>query len=108
MLAEAVAAREAPSGTPPGPGRAELEAAERLSPEERAAMIEGMVARLEDRLKTEGGTAEEWLRLIRSFVQLDRPEDAKRAYGLAAAALADDPSAGFVREQAILMGVRLE
>jgi cytochrome c-type biogenesis protein CcmH len=93
---------------PPGPGQAETEAAARLPPEERAAMIEGMVARLEERLTTKGGTAEEWLRLIRSFVQLDRPEEAERAYRLAAAALAGDPAAGFVREQAMLMGVGVE
>ena len=117
MLADAAAARDAPDpgsapradpGTAAGPGQAEIEAARQLSPEDRAAMIEGMVARLEERLTAQGGTAEEWLRLIRSLVQLDRPEEAARAYRLAAGALAADPSAGFVKEQAMLMGVPVE
>ena len=120
MLADATAARDAPpvtgaamdaamdSATPRaarepasdagagrGPAEADVAAAAELSPDERAAMIGGMVARLEDRLSTEGGSAEEWLRLIRSFVQLDRTEDAARAYRLAAAALADDPRRRF-------------
>ena len=71
-------------------------------------MIEGMVGRLEDRLVSQGGTPEEWLRLIRSFVQLGRPQDAKRAYTLAAAALSDNPAAGMVKEQALLMGVAVQ
>jgi cytochrome c-type biogenesis protein CcmH len=117
MLADAAAARgPTPAGAPaapaeppaPGPTQEEIAAAERMSPEDRSAMVEGMVARLEDRLTTEGGTVEEWLRLIRSFVELERPDDAERAYALAAAALADDPAAGFVREQALLMGVPVE
>jgi cytochrome c-type biogenesis protein CcmH len=105
MLADATAERDAPS---PGPGQAEIEVAGQLTPEERAEMVEGMVARLEERLTAEGGTAEEWVRLIRSFVQLERPEEAARAYRLAAEALASDPSAAFVKEQAMLMGVAVE
>jgi cytochrome c-type biogenesis protein CcmH len=122
MLADAVAAREAGPGAPaasgpttatapeapPGPTEEDIAAAGQMPAEDRAAMVEGMVARLENRLVAQGGTAEEWLRLIRSFVQLDRPADARRAYALAAAALANDPAAGFVREQALLMGVSVE
>jgi cytochrome c-type biogenesis protein CcmH len=119
MLADAVAAREgapaAPGSTPaaapeapPGPTEEDVAAAGQMSAEDRATMVEGMVGRLENRLVAQGGTAEEWLRLIRSFVQLDRPADARRAYALAAAALADDPAAGFVREQALLMGVPVQ
>ena len=97
-----------PSTAAPGPTEAELAAAEQLSSEDRAAMIEGMVARLEARLTGEGGSAEEWLRLIDAYVTLDRQEDAVRVYRLATDALAGDPQAGFVREQALLMGVPVE
>ncbi len=92
----------------PGPTQGDIAAAGQMSAGERSAMIEGMVAQLEGRLTTEGGSAEEWLRLIRSYVQLGRPEEAERAYQLAAAALAGDPSAGLVREQALLMGVAVQ
>ena len=73
-------------------------------------MIQGMVARLEDRLTTDGGTAEEWLRLIRSYVQLEKKDDAARVFKLADADLTakSDPSRGFVKEQALIMGVPVE
>lgn len=92
----------------PGPSAADVDAAARMSPDERAAMIGGMVARLESRLTSEGGSAEEWLRLINAHVQLGNRDEAARAYQLAAAALAGDPAAGFVKEQALLMGVAVE
>jgi cytochrome c-type biogenesis protein CcmH len=85
-----------------------MAAAARMSPEERQAMIETMVGRLETRLTTEGGTVEEWVRLINAYVQLDRPEDARRIYGLGLAALGDSTEAGFLREQALLLGVPVE
>lgn len=103
MLAEA---RNVQSGNP-GPGPAEIEAAETMSPAERQAMIEGMVARLESRLTSTGGEPEEWLRLINAYVQLGRPEDARRIYDSGMAALRGS-EAGFLREQALVMGVIAE
>lgn len=97
-----------PAAPAPGPSAKDVAAAQQMSPEDRAEMISGMVARLEDRLVTEGGTAEEWLRLIRSYKQLDRTDDAARIYKLAYAALEQDPSRGFVKEQSLLMGVPVE
>jgi cytochrome c-type biogenesis protein CcmH len=76
-----------------------------MSPEERQAMIEGMVARLEDRLTSDGGTPEEWLRLINAYVQLGRRDDATRVARLGIASFGDGSEAGFLREQALLMGV---
>ncbi|MEM9063377.1 MAG: c-type cytochrome biogenesis protein CcmI [Pseudomonadota bacterium] len=104
------------SGTPsaqetsqaPGPTAEDIAAAQQMTAGDRAQMIEGMVQRLEDRLLSDGGLAEDWLRLIRSYVQLDRKDDAARIYKLADVALAQDPSRGFVREQSLLMGVRIE
>ncbi|SLN55462.1 hypothetical protein ROA7023_02524 [Roseisalinus antarcticus] len=47
-----------------GPTEADMAAAAEMDPEARAAMIANMVAGLEDRLATDGGTAEDWARLI--------------------------------------------
>ncbi|MEM1374132.1 MAG: c-type cytochrome biogenesis protein CcmI [Pseudomonadota bacterium] len=47
-----------------GPTADDLEAAETMSPEDRAAMIEGMVQGLADRLASQGGPPEDWAQLI--------------------------------------------
>ncbi len=73
--------------------------------ERQVEILRGRSQRLEDRLTSEGGEAEEWLRLINAYVQHDRKDDALRIYRLAQAALKDDDSAGFVKEQALLLGV---
>ena len=51
----------------PGPTAEDMAAAADMTPEERQAMIEGMVAQLSDRLATEGGPAEDWARLIGAY-----------------------------------------
>lgn len=105
----AVARGETEEAAPqPGPGSAEIAAAEELSPEERMAMIEGMVSQLETRLADQGGSVEEWVRLINAYMQLDRPEEAARIYQDARTAFRGQTEAGFLREQAMLMGVRVE
>jgi len=57
---------EAPGAAAPlaGPDAAAMEAAADMAPEERMQMIRGMVDGLGERLASEGGTAEEWARLI--------------------------------------------
>ncbi len=50
-----------------GPSFADMDAASELSPEDREAMIGGMVAGLANRLATEGGPAQDWARLIRAY-----------------------------------------
>lgn len=47
------------------------------TPEDRAAMIEGMVAGLADRLATQGGPVTDWARLITSYGVMGRTEDAR-------------------------------
>ena len=91
--------------TAPGPTAEDIAAAQQMSASDRASMIEGMVERLEGRLLADGGLAEDWLRLINAYVQLDRKDDAVRIYKLADVALENDPSRGFVREQSLLLGV---
>ncbi|MDO5528184.1 MAG: c-type cytochrome biogenesis protein CcmI [Paracoccus sp. (in: a-proteobacteria)] len=60
----------------PGPDAAMIAAAEQMSPEERQAMIGGMVAQLEQRLASQGGTADEWARLISSHAMLGNTDHA--------------------------------
>ncbi len=60
-----------------GPSEADLEAAEAMEPEDRAAMIEGMVGNLSARLANEGGTAEDWAQLVRALSVLGREAQAR-------------------------------
>ena len=63
-----------------GPSSEDMAAAGEMNAEERQQMIEGMVAQLSDRLATEGGTVEEWNRLIRSLAVLKRLPEAQKIY----------------------------
>jgi cytochrome c-type biogenesis protein CcmH len=81
---------------PSGPSAGDIEAAAKLSPGERAAMIAGMVEGLAERLKRNGQDLPGWKRLIQSYQALDRRDDARAALAEArrqfegdAAALAD-------------------
>src|SRR5208283_4293503 len=60
------------------------------SPDEKA-MIEGMVSRLADRLQTNGGSLDEWARLIRAYAVLHQADKAKAALADARKALAPTP-----------------
>ncbi|MFN3661708.1 c-type cytochrome biogenesis protein CcmI, partial [Yoonia sp.] len=60
-----------------GPSPAEIESAQDMSPEDREAMIGGMVAGLADRLANDGGTAADWARLITAYGVLGNLEDAR-------------------------------
>jgi len=109
MLAEARRAtgRTAPPREATGPDAAAMAAADAMSAEEREAMVAQMVARLEARLTERGGAPEEWVRLIRAYEVLGRREDARRIYALSQQKLAGG-EAGFVREQALALGVIAE
>ena len=85
MVRQALARVE---GTPPGPSAEDMAAAEQMSPQDRAAMVRGMVERLAERLKRDGSDVEGWLRLVRAYsVMGDRDRalsaiaDARRALG---------------------------
>lgn len=52
----------------PGPTAEDMRAAAQLSAAEQGEMVAGMVRRLHDRLTTEGGTGEEWARLVSALV----------------------------------------
>lgn len=51
----------------PGPDAGDVAAAADMAPEDRAAMVRGMVDRLGSRLATQGGTAQEWAQMIRAL-----------------------------------------
>lgn len=77
----------------PGPSAEDMNAAGGLSPEERQEMIRGMVSRLSDRLATEGGSAEEWARLIGALSVLGDSARARAIYDEAQQVFAADQAA---------------
>jgi cytochrome c-type biogenesis protein CcmH len=95
-----------PEAAMPGPDAGAVAAAADMTPEERQAMIEGMVAQLDTRLQSEGGSPEEWARLVNALVQLDRIPDAQAAYDRSKVALKGDTvGLSALRELAVTSGL---
>lgn len=67
-----------PDGTP-GPSREDMDAAASMSDADRTAMIETMVANLDEKLRQNPKDAEGWRRLVRSYMVLDRRDEAAAA-----------------------------
>jgi len=61
----------------PGPDAEAVAAAAEMTPEERQEMVRGMVAQLSERLATQGGSAEEWARLITAYGVLGETDRAR-------------------------------
>jgi cytochrome c-type biogenesis protein CcmH len=81
-------------GTPSkesGPSEDQMATASDLPPEQRMAMIKGMVERLAERLGKDGSDIEGWLRLVRSYMVLGERERARAAASEARRALAAEP-----------------
>ncbi|MDO5630698.1 MAG: c-type cytochrome biogenesis protein CcmI [Paracoccus sp. (in: a-proteobacteria)] len=76
-----------------GPTAGQMADAQMMTPEERQQMIAGMVEGLEARLTTQGGTAQEWVRLISSLKVIGQDDRAAQMADLARAAYADQPDA---------------
>jgi cytochrome c-type biogenesis protein CcmH len=76
-----------------GPSAADVAASGTLDAEQRANMARGMVQRLADRLHGDGGTVDEWLRLVQAYVVLGDRDKAKGAVADAKRAMADHPDA---------------
>ncbi|HVX99053.1 MAG TPA: c-type cytochrome biogenesis protein CcmI [Pseudorhodoplanes sp.] len=74
-----------------GPDAADIAAAEKLSPEQRAAMISGMVERLAARLKEDGSDIGGWLRLVRAYMVLGETDKAREALADARSKIQGDP-----------------
>jgi cytochrome c-type biogenesis protein CcmH len=75
-----------------GPTAADMAAAGDMTAEDRQAMIAGMVGQLEERLLSQGGPVEEWIKLINALQVLDQPDRGRAALASAEAALAADPA----------------
>jgi cytochrome c-type biogenesis protein CcmH len=68
-----------PDARAPGPSAGDIAAAEKLSPQDRAKMIAGMVEGLAERLKRDGRDLAGWQRLINAYAVLGRGQDARAA-----------------------------
>ncbi len=80
-----------PDAAAPGPGAADLQAAAGMTPEARQQMIRGMVEQLATRLDSQGGSADEWVRLIRAYGVLGEADKQKAALAKAETAFANAP-----------------
>jgi cytochrome c-type biogenesis protein CcmH len=89
-----------------GPSAEDMAAVGDMSPEERQTMIEGMVEQLSDRLASEGGSVEDWNRLIRSLAVLERLPEAQKIYDEAKARFEGQPAElSFLRLAAVESGL---
>lgn len=79
-----------PAGAARGPTPEQMADAQNMSPEDRQAMIEGMVTQLADRLKENPGDVAGWTQLARSYGVLGRLEEARDALAEAVNALPDN------------------
>jgi cytochrome c-type biogenesis protein CcmH len=68
-----------PAGDQAGSGAADIEAAAKLTPEQRGQMIAGMVEGLAQRLKSDGKDLPGWLRLVKAYSVLGHDDKARAA-----------------------------
>jgi cytochrome c-type biogenesis protein CcmH len=64
-----------------GPTQAEIDTVSSMSSGDRQAMIETMVAGLDQKLRENPQDADGWMKLVRSYVVLGKPQDARGALG---------------------------
>ncbi len=86
-------ASAAASAAPPAPA-SQAPAPSAAADDDQQAQIRGMVERLATRLAQQGGDADAWGRLIRSYAVLRQPDKAREALATARKALAGDAAAG--------------
>jgi cytochrome c-type biogenesis protein CcmH len=89
-LIEQSLARVDPKAASSGPTLDDMAAAQSLSPEQRSAMIAGMVERLAARLREDGSDFDGWLKLARAYVVLGQPDKARAAVADARVTFRDD------------------
>lgn len=78
----------------PAPSQDDIDAAASMSSGDRTAMIEGMVATLDEKLRQNPRDPEGWVRLVRSYQVLGKTDLAQDALGRAYAALGRDSEDG--------------
>ena len=84
----AAPAPSAASVTQPGPDANQVAAAAQMAPADRNGMIEGMVARLAQKMAENGSDVDGWLRLIKAYSVLGERDKALGAAANARNALA--------------------
>ena len=90
----------------PGPTREQLAAASSLPPSQQDEMVQGMVARLEARLKQNPKDVDGWIRLMRSRMVLGETDAARGALRSGLAAFrGDDAAVGRLKSAAAELGV---
>ncbi len=69
----------------PGPGTADIDAAQSMTPEQQQVFMNGMVGRLTEKLKADPDDLDGWIRLARAYQVLQRSNNARDAWAKAAA-----------------------
>lgn len=87
---------------PSGPSAQDMQAAQDMTPEQRNAMVRGMVEQLAGKLKENPGDVEGWLRLGRSYRVLDEKEKSADAFQHAAALAPKDVNVLLAYGQSLL------
>ncbi|GLQ34828.1 c-type cytochrome biogenesis protein CcmI [Amylibacter marinus] len=82
-----------PTAEMPGPSAADIEAAGQMSAEDRQEMVRGMVGGLAARLASQGGSVDEWARLIRALGVLGETTRANEIWQEAQDVFAEDTQA---------------
>jgi cytochrome c-type biogenesis protein CcmH len=80
----------ASGGATNGPDAGDVDAASAMSPADREAMINTMVAGLDDKLRQNPRDVEGWMRLVRSYVVLGKADQARDALSRAIAVFGAD------------------
>ena len=106
-LAAPSAAAAAPAQQP-GPDAAQMADAAKLPPEQREAMIRGMVERLATRLQSEPNDLQGWLRLGRAYGVMGERDKAADAFEHAATLDPKDPAIPLQAVDALLTDQALE
>lgn len=104
VLQEIAAAEARIDGAPAprGPTTEQMQAAQAMSPGDRAAMIEGMVSGLAARLENEPDDLEGWTMLARSYGVLEQYKESADAYSRAIALAPNDLNLRLGRAEALL------
>jgi cytochrome c-type biogenesis protein CcmH len=98
----AAAPATAAAGAAPGPNADAIAAAANMTPEQRKAMVSGMVAQLARKLQDKPDDADGWLRLGRAYMVLADTDKAEDAYNHAARLRPGDTSIQLQEVQALL------
>ncbi|MGL6209403.1 MAG: c-type cytochrome biogenesis protein CcmI [Paracoccaceae bacterium] len=89
----------------PGPSAGDVAASADMTPEERQAMIQGMVSGLAERLASDGGPATDWARLITSLAVLGETDRAREILVEAEGVFAGSADASVITEAARAAGL---